>query len=130
RLAMCEALCRDTSGWMRAVDVERHVPGEGRTVDTLEHLARTRPDVRVTLVIGSDLLPDLPSWKAFPRIQELARVLVVNRAGYPDPHAVGPPLAEVSSTAVREALERGEEPVGLVPRVVLEYLRTHRLYAR
>ncbi|MCI0570479.1 MAG: nicotinate-nicotinamide nucleotide adenylyltransferase, partial [Myxococcaceae bacterium] len=34
RLAMCEALCRDTSGWMRAVDVERHVPGEGRTVDT------------------------------------------------------------------------------------------------
>lgn len=130
RLAMCEALCADASGWLRAVDVERYVPGEGRTVDTLEYLTRTHPDVRFTLVIGSDLLPDLPHWKNFPRIQELARVLVVNRAGYPDPRAVGPPLAEVSSTAVRAALEEGRDPQGLLPRAVHDYLRTHGLYGR
>lgn len=128
RLAMCEALCRDASGWLRAVDVERHVPGEGRTVDTLEHLTRTHPGVRFALVIGSDILPDLPQWKNFARIRELARVVVIHRAGYPDPRAVGPPLAEVSSTAVREVLRSGRDPEGLVPRAVMEHLRHHRLY--
>jgi nicotinic acid mononucleotide adenylyltransferase len=41
---------------------------------------------------------------------------------------VGPPLAEVSSTAVRAALQAGTEPADLVPRVVLEYVRAQGLY--
>lgn len=129
RLAMCRALCDDASGWLKASDVERDVRGEGRTVDTLEHLRRVRPECDFTLVIGSDILADLPKWKAFDRIQTLAEVLVLYRAGYPAPEAVGPPLAEVSSTAIREAFARGERPSALVPRRVLAYAEAHGLYA-
>jgi nicotinate-nucleotide adenylyltransferase len=128
RLRMCELLCEDTSGWLKAVDVERHLAGEGRTVDTLEHLHRVHPGVGFHLIIGSDILPDLPHWKNFPRIEQLAEVLVVHRAGYPDARAKGPPLAEVSSTAIREALQEGRAPGDMVPRAVLAYLREHRLY--
>jgi nicotinate-nucleotide adenylyltransferase len=128
RVRMCEVLCADTSGWLKVSLAERDVPGEGRTVDTLEHLRKVYPDTEFTLVIGSDILADLPKWKAFDRIQILAKVLVLHRAGYPSPQAFGPPLVEVSSTEIRNAFAAGREPTGLVHRGVLEYARTHGLY--
>jgi nicotinate-nucleotide adenylyltransferase len=128
RLAMCEALCADATGWLKVVDVERELGGEGRTVDTLEHLTRTRPGATFTLVIGSDIVAELPKWKRVDRIRELARVLVVHRAGHPDPAAFGPPLAEISSTAIREALRTGGDVRGVVPRSVLAYVHAHGLY--
>jgi nicotinate-nucleotide adenylyltransferase len=128
RLKMCEAIARDAAGWLKVSAVEREVPGEGRTVDTLEHLHERHPSSSFTLVIGSDILPDLPKWKDVPRIEQLATVLVLHRAGHPSPRAFGPPLAQVSSTEIRDRLARGEEPVDLVPRAVLAYVRKHALY--
>jgi len=128
RVRMCQALCADASGWLKVSEAERDVQGEGRTVDTLEHLAARHPDHRFTLVIGSDILRDLPKWKAFDRIRELAKVLVLQRAGYPAKEAFGPPLVQVSSSEIRSALARGELPVELVPRAVLAYARANGLY--
>ena len=130
RVAMCELLCRETSGWLRTSRVESEVGGSGRTVDTLAFLQARHPEHRYTLVIGSDILKDLPNWKDFDRIQRMARELVLHRAGYPAPEAVGPPLAEVSSTEVREQLQRGDAPQALVPRAVLAYAQAHGLYGR
>ena len=53
---------------------------------------------------------------------------MLNRAGHPSPRAFGPPLAEVSSTHVRELLASGGDARGLVPAKVLEYIKRHRLY--
>lgn len=128
RVQMCERLLEDTSDWLKVSTVEQEVPGQGRTVDTLEYLVARHPGVRFTLIIGSDILKDLPRWKDFPRIEALARVLVLYRAGHPAPEAYGPPLAEVSSTEIRNRLEKGEVPEDLVPRRVLDYARAHHLY--
>lgn len=128
RVRMCQALCADASGWLKVCEVERDLGGDGRTVDTLRHLMSEHPDHQFTLVIGSDIIKDLPHWKEFQRIRELAQVLVLHRAGHPDPDAIGPALLEVSSTEVREKLERGETPSELVPRAVLDYAREHSLY--
>jgi nicotinate-nucleotide adenylyltransferase len=128
RVRMCEALCAETSGWLQTSLVERELGGGGRTVDTLEHLVKRHPDTAFSLIIGSDILRDLPHWKDFDRIQQLARVLVLYRAGYPAPDTVGPPLAEVSSTLVRELFSRGQEPVELVPTGVLRVAREAGLY--
>src|SRR5256885_2125385 len=106
RVKMCELLASESSGWLHVSQIEREVGGEGRTIDTLEHLREKFPGDRFTLVIGSDILPDLPKWKDFDRIAAMARVLVLHRAGYPAQEAVGPPLAMVSSTEIREAFER------------------------
>ncbi|MFL5322608.1 MAG: nicotinate (nicotinamide) nucleotide adenylyltransferase, partial [Myxococcaceae bacterium] len=102
RVEMCRQIAKDASGWFKVSEVEREVGGEGRTVDTLAFLHKRFPEHRFTLVIGSDIVKDLPKWKEFDRVQQLARVLVLYRAGHPEPGAVGPPLAEVSSTEVRE----------------------------
>lgn len=129
RVHMCQTLCEDTSGWMKTSRVEQEIGGEGRTVDTLSHLLRVYPEHQFTLVIGSDILGDLPHWKDFARIEQMARVLVIHRAGHPSPRAPGPPLAEVSSTQIRVMLERGEAPTEWVPQKVLAYAQAHQLYA-
>jgi nicotinate-nucleotide adenylyltransferase len=128
RVEMCEALAAESSGWLKVSRVEEQLGGEGWTVDTLEHLVATRPADRFTLVIGSDILPDLPKWRDFDRIRELAAVLVLHRAGYPAQEAVGPPMVEVSSSEIRSRLGAGQLPDGLVPRGALEVARKHRLY--
>jgi nicotinate-nucleotide adenylyltransferase len=128
RVRMCEAMCADASGWLRVSEIERDAGGEGRTVDTLKLLIERFPTYQFTWVIGSDILKDLPHWKDFAQIEKLARVLILQRPGHPSPQAFGPPLVDVSSTEVRELLERGEVPSHLVPRVVLDYARAHRLY--
>ena len=129
RVRMCQLLAEDAAGWLKVSEVERDVPGEGRTVDVLDHLRQRHPDHTFTLVIGSDILRDLPKWKDVDRIEQMARVLVLYRAGHPSPRAFGPPLAAVSSTEIRERLAAGDPPGDLVPRRVLEYAREHGLYS-
>lgn len=128
RVRMCQAIAADASGWLQVSEVEREVGGEGRTVDTLRYLRGKHPDHRYTLVIGSDILKDLPHWKEFERIRAMARILVLQRAGYPAPEAFGPPLAEVSSSEIRAAFQAGRVPEHLVPRSVIAYARAHGLY--
>lgn len=128
RVRMCERLCEDTSGWLKTSRVESEVGKDGRTVDTLDFLTARHPEHRFSLIIGSDIVKDLPQWKDFARIQRMARVVVLYRAGYPAEGTVGPPLALVSSSEIRERLARGELPSDLVPRAVLEHAREHHLY--
>ena len=128
RVAMCEAMAADLGPWLKVSQIEREVGGEGRTIETLEYLLPRHPDARFSLVIGSDILKDLPSWKSWDRIQALIKVTVLHRAGYPDPRALGPPLAEVSSTEIRRRLEAKDPPADLVPRAVLAYAAGAHLY--
>ncbi len=66
RVRMCEAMCRDTSGWLKASPVEREVSeqgGTGYTVETLTYLVEKHPRIAFSLILGSDILKDLPNWK-------------------------------------------------------------------
>lgn len=129
RVAMCELAARDLAS-VEVSRIEAEVGGEGRTVETLEHLRRTRPELELHLVVGSDVIPERHKWHRFDRIEELARLIVIHRAGYDVPEAPGPVLAEVSSTEVRRRLAAGEDVSLWVPRAVAAYAREHGLYAR
>lgn len=107
---------------------ESEVGGEGRTIELLEWLLPRHPGVKFGWIIGSDILADLPKWKAWDRIQQLVEVTVLHRAGYPAPGVLGPPMAEVSSTEIRRRLEAGDAPVELVPTAVLNVARARQLY--
>jgi nicotinate-nucleotide adenylyltransferase len=131
RVRMCQLLCEETSGWMKTSLVEKEVAergGSGYTVETLTYLRERHPDTQFSLIIGSDILNDLPKWKEPERIKQMVRMLVLYRAGYPAPDTVGPPLAEVSSTQIREMLARHEPPAELVPSRVLAYAHEAGLY--
>lgn len=127
RVAMCQLLADECGPWLQVSRAEAEVGGEGRTIELLEWLVPRHPDTRFEFIIGSDILADLPKWKAWDRVQAMVDVVVLHRAGYPDASAIGPPLAEVSSTEIRRALALGQRPEALVPRRVLDYLTSRKL---
>ena len=123
-------MCELAMGWIPGVSVSRveeELGGESRTLRTLEHLSRVHPDWRLRLVVGSDILSDATRWFGFDEIARLAPLIVLSRAGS---DGVPPLLPDVSSTLVREAIERGAwtDAERLVPRTVLAFLRAHHLY--
>ena len=130
RLRMCELAV----GWLPRVEVSRveeELGGESRTLLTLEHLAKQHPDWRMRLVMGADLVLEADKWFRFDRVQELAPPLVLGRAGFDAEGAPSAVLPAISSTDVRARIAAGDWTAlhALVPRLVVEYIRTHGLYA-
>ena len=153
-------MCRLALGWLRGVTistVERELGGESRTLRTLEHLRATSPSLSLRLLVGADVLGDLPKWHRWDLIAELAPPLVLGRSGVAfhdggDPRApaagapeadvtwVGasreeptppaPILPRVSSTEIRAALAAGDVDAvrGLVPAPVIEHIVAAGLY--
>ena len=129
RLRMCELAFAD----LRRVEVspiERSLPAPSRTLRTLEALQERYPGVQLRLLIGSDLLPETPSWHNFERIAELAPPLVVERQGRARHNPANPALPDVSSTEVRRRLRDGEPTDGLLSPAVAAYARSCGLYPR
>ncbi|WP_437489991.1 nicotinate (nicotinamide) nucleotide adenylyltransferase [Sorangium sp. So ce1014] len=150
RLAMCHLAL----GWLPCVSVsavERDLGGESLTLRTLEHLAAAHPDWAMRLLVGADVLPDLPRWHRFDRIEQLAPPIVLGRSGFtatgaerldaaaidPRPHLRADPLRpadvllpQISSSEIRRAFAAGDlEGVRQrVPRAVLDYALAHGLY--
>ena len=139
RLAMCELAL----GWIPRVSVstvERELGGASLTLRTVEHLAAAHPDWSLRLLIGSDVLADLPKWHRFDRIAEIAPPLVLGRVGVvPPPPGEGlapsltaplPVLPRVSSTEIRASLAGGDLDAvrARVSAKVLDYIEAHRLY--
>jgi nicotinate-nucleotide adenylyltransferase len=126
-------MCRLAAAAIRGVgvcDAEEELkddPLVGKTARTLEHLARKHPRTRFALVVGTDILGETDKWYRFDRVRQLARLIVVGRAGHPDAEGV-PSLPPISSTEIRERLERGEDVSALVPAKVLRFIEERGLY--
>ena len=124
RVELCALAVRDLAR-VKVSRLEGELKGEGRTVDLLEHLHRARPQDRFALVLGTDLIAERPQWKRFDRIEELARIITLQRSGF-SAQAV---LPEVSSTQVRALLlTQGPELSRLLPRAVLAAIRAAGTY--
>lgn len=126
RRRMCELAFAPIAG-VTVSDLEARLGGASYTVRTLEELSRRSPGVKLKLVIGSDLVDQVPSWHQGHRVPELAELLVVGRGGHENgDHQLVMP--EVSSTDVRERLRTGKSVEGLVPRAVIGHIERCGLY--
>lgn len=122
--------------------------GASYTVDTLETLVEREPNQSWILIMGSDQLPGLPTWRRPERVFQLASAAVALRPGAPfelpevpglQPHPIwsgrpGELVAlpatdlDLASTDLRSLLALpGEDPAGLPPQV-LRTIRTENLY--
>jgi len=139
RVAMLELAIRGEPRY--AIDRRELVPGaSGYTVDTLRALRAERgAPAELVLLMGDDQFEKLETWHQWRELFALARIAVFARPGSaPQPseavRAAGaveridmPPL-DISSTAIRERVARGEDIARLVPPQVLQYISSHRLY--
>lgn len=130
RHRMCELAMAPFGGRVRVSDVEQRLGGTSRTIDTVEHLLRERPELELRLVMGTDLLAERHLWKEFDRLERLAPPIVIGRQGAPAPpgYTASPALPAVASSDIRARIAQGDPPEGLLPRAVAAFIAEHGLY--
>ncbi|MBI5153815.1 nicotinate-nicotinamide nucleotide adenylyltransferase [Candidatus Poribacteria bacterium] len=127
RIEMCRlAVSVFAPGLVEVLDIEGRREGTSYMVDTVRELQLERAGDSFRLLVGSDIVPDLPKWRESGTVLRLAPPLVVPRQG--EGAAMPGALPMLSSTFVREALARGEDIAGLAPYGVLKYVAVHVLY--
>jgi nicotinate-nucleotide adenylyltransferase len=138
RVAMCEQAAALFGGRVKVSRIEEELGPKqdaSYTLRTVEALLKRHPGVRLSLVIGADLVAERERWHGWPTLKGLVRFIVVGRGGYNDldngaraAEAAPVALPPISSTDVRARLARGEPVDALVDALVLEYIRNHNLY--
>lgn len=133
----------------RVSDIEIRRSGTSYTVLTLQDLRREfGEDSEFFFVIGSDTIPELPSWREIRTLAKLTRFVTVCRPGVtlaPTPalvEALGEahagllvdgmlraPVADISSTEIRGRIAAGRSIRYLVPEGVQDYIQKHHLYS-
>lgn len=128
RLRMCELAFAGIDK-VEIIDIERQLGDRSRMVRTLRALTQLHPDTQWRLVIGSDLVDELPRWSEPDAIATLAPLWIVQREGNQRPELSGPVFPAISSTEIRERVGRGQPIDDLVPASVARYIAEHGLYA-
>jgi nicotinate-nucleotide adenylyltransferase len=138
-------------------DDELRADGPSYTADTLERIhARGFQASQIFFITGADAFAEIATWKRYPEVLDLAHFVVVARPGYrldvlrdrvpeladrmrpatdatrdsvkPLIYLLQAATPDVSSTNLRERLNRGEAVTGLVPPLVEAHILKHRLY--
>lgn len=129
RMAMCTIAFQGIPQ-VTVSDVEAKLPPPSFTVQTLRHISRSfapqKPGaqddtVELFLIVGSDIIADVPNWKDSAEIQRLATVIEVPRG----PDSIIP---NVSATEIRDRIARRKIITDLVPMLVAQYIQAHQLY--
>ncbi len=133
RLAMVAAAIGDNPRFvLDARELRR--PAPSYTADTLRELGTESPGDALFLLLGADAAAELPAWHDVEAVATLATVAVLTRPGVtPPPHpfiraVVEVPGIDISATAIRDAVRRGESIRYLVPPAVEAYITSHGLY--
>ncbi|WKZ20541.1 MAG: nicotinate-nucleotide adenylyltransferase [Candidatus Jettenia sp. CY-1] len=139
-------------------DLEIKRSGKSYTIDTVRTLKGMYGEKQnLYLIIGSDMLHEINTWKDIDILSSLCRFVVVNRFPVPineGSHKSHTPLTKeksynfnkekkeferlkvmipfigISSTEIRDRLRDGRSIRYLVPRCVEEYIKAHNLYRK
>lgn len=112
--------------------------GVSYTADTIFSIRKQFPETPLYFIIGSDNLGEIVTWHRYKDICNSVTLCVTSRPGYPMtvPHELAhaeikifpsPELA-ISSSLIRNNLEKGLTCDNLLPAGVAEYIRKNNLY--
>lgn len=136
RLAVVEAAVGDTAGLeVSRMEIDRR--GPSYSADTLAELTSAHPAAQLFLVVGADVAADLSTWVRWDEAARLSTLVVVNRAGAPDPvipdqwrvERVEIPALEVSSSDLRRRVARGMPLDHLTPPAAINRIQELGLYS-
>ena len=119
-------------------DVEGRRPDVSYTIDTVRMFRRERPGERLCLIVGSDSLAQLATWKSPDELLSECEFVVAPRPGFTVEQAeprfrdrvrlLDMPSLDVSSSDIRERVRLGRSIRYLVPSEVEAYIREKNLY--
>ncbi len=117
------------------------------TVQTLRSLQKRYRSATLFLLVGADMLADLPRWREAANVCEMAIPVAVRRLGEPKPdyaplaelvsperlqeferHQVEMPGIELSSSRIRRLAHDGWSIRYQVPAAVEQYIKSNKLY--
>jgi len=142
RVAMTRLVTAGHAG-LGVLDLEGRLPGPSYTLRTVQRLRSILPGDRPDLLVGADMLEDLPSWY---RARELVRLVTVVAFARPGQDAeaarekfrahfgegrfawVEVPPVDASSTEIRRRFAAGDPPSELLAAPVFTYIERNRLY--
>ena len=155
RLRMAELACEEFAGF-QVDDREYRRGGPSFTVLTLESLRSEFGRRPICLLLGMDAFEGLETWHEWTRLPQLAHLVVMTRPGWEFPGEAQLPAwargrvvhearalsqssagnilfqpvppEDISATALRAAIARGESVRGRVPDAVWEYIGANHLY--
>lgn len=123
----------------RLLRMELSRPGPSYTVDTVKALKKAHPEKHFFLIVGGDMVNDLPRWCKIEEILQDVQVIGHLRPGV----SIGdlPPLItnrlilmegvvtiDLSSSEIRKRVAEGKSIRYLVPEKVRRYIEENRLY--
>ena len=128
RLAWCKKLQDDVDIRIKVSDIESALPVPSYSINTLEALQKDYPDHNFRLVIGADVIPDLPKWKNWNKIKTHFSPIIVGRGGYEGPKGAVE-FPSVSSSQIRKYLREGTIPRTFLSSSLSKMLERENPYA-
>lgn len=136
RLAMVRIAVEDYPN-LHASDIEFQLPQPNYTITTLAYIEEKHPQHQFNLIMGEDNLQSFHKWKNYDVILENYDLYVYPRIGKakvsqfetnPKVHKIAAPIIELSATAIRKAIKKGQEIRPLLPCKVWKYLDEMNFY--
>ncbi|PLY03902.1 MAG: nicotinate (nicotinamide) nucleotide adenylyltransferase [Desulfuromonas sp.] len=157
RLAMVRlAIAGDERFQVCTIEGERG--GTSYSVETLEQLHERHPQYEFFFIMGLDSFQEIGLWREYPRLFDLANIVVTARPGFSGSLRELLPVAiagrfcydsdskkllcdsgfsliavthtcrDISSTEVRQLLAARRDCEGKIPAAVIDYIQQHELY--
>jgi nicotinate-nucleotide adenylyltransferase len=140
RLRMVQIAVEQNSSFL-CDDVEIRRGGNSYTIDTVNYLYKSyRFEKRPFFLLGSDLIPELNTWKGIDLLTGLLFFIVLLRNNYPivaesgneiigfEYSVFGDRNIEITSSEIRQRLQTGQSVRYLVADSVLDYILEKGLY--
>lgn len=135
RFLMVESAVVDDDRF-KASDVEFKMPKPSYTINTLDFLSKKYPDYNFSLIIGSDNLISLSSWKNAESIINNHQILVYERPDFKidkesrhnNIMTLNAGLLDISSTFIRNLIAENKNVRYLLPESVREIIEQKGFY--
>jgi len=127
RLHWCRVFAAEISPDVIVSDIEAELPTPSYTIDTLEELSQRYPEHQFQLCIGSDIIPQLPKWKDWHRLEKEFSPIIVGRGGYGE-GAEEISFPTLSSSQIRKALEQNVIPTQFLLSSVAKSIKEYNPY--
>jgi nicotinate-nucleotide adenylyltransferase len=119
-------------------DVELQRGGVSYTIDSARHFRAMFPHDELFWIIGGDQLPQMNLWKDITELAGMLEFIFLERPGHPAKktpdipglrlHRCDGHLIEISSSELRQRVQRGLSLHYFCPQKVIAYVEAHKLY--